>query len=200
MTYYLFSLLILNVHMDLQTPHSKFCYPQGSRTYWLRTTEKDKFMIDDTAEGLGHICWSSIAFILMTLPLSSWNSALYFVYWKYFLHKLQQVGYGFHHGKEKKQFFMLKSKLHLEWTLVQQGEKSFQIQDAPVLLLHAMIFHSLSMCCMTLPTSVTCVFNNKWKQKDVLHLSLAVSLYIINQQANKNLPIKLLLAAQSTAT
>lgn len=102
--------------------------------------------------------------------------------------------------KKKKQFFMLKSKLHLEWTLVQQGEKSFQIQDAPVLLLHAMIFHSLSMCCMTLPTSVTCVFNNKWKQKDVLHLSLAVSLYIINQQANKNLPIKLLLAAQSTAT
>lgn len=29
MTYYLFSLPILNVHMDLQTPHNKFCYPLG---------------------------------------------------------------------------------------------------------------------------------------------------------------------------
>lgn len=52
-------------------------------------------MIDDSEEDLGHICGSSIAFIIMTLTLSSWNSARLFVYWKYFLYKLQQISYDF---------------------------------------------------------------------------------------------------------
>ena len=56
MTYYLFSLPRLNVNVDLQTPHNKFCYPQGSKTYCLKSTEQDRLMIDDNEEGLGHIC------------------------------------------------------------------------------------------------------------------------------------------------
>lgn len=57
---------MLNVHVDLQTPHNKSCYPQGPETYCLGSMEQDRLMIDDNEEGLGHICWPSTAFISMT--------------------------------------------------------------------------------------------------------------------------------------
>lgn len=53
--------------MDLQTLPINSAAPGGSKTYWLGTEEQDRLMIDDNELGLGHICWSSIAFIIPTL-------------------------------------------------------------------------------------------------------------------------------------
>lgn len=70
--------------------------------------------------------------------------------------------------------------------------------SSPITVNTTLFLNSLSTCFMTLHNFVTDIFNNKQKQKDFLHPSLAVSLSIAIQQANKNLPM-LLLAIQSIA-
>lgn len=159
LTYCLFSLFMLNVHMDLQTLPINSAPPGGVQDLlvgnWGTGQAYDWWQwVGPGAHLLGFHCFyhpDPQHFLSETLHSALFTGNVFCINFN----KLVMTS---HSGNIF--FFRLKSGLHLEWTCAQVGEKSFSTQDAaPVLLFSPMIIYSLSICCMTLSSFVTYVFN-----------------------------------------
>lgn len=152
MTCYLFSLPILNVHMDLQALPINSATPGGSRpTGWEPSNRTGLWLMTmRRARGTS----AGLPLLLSSRPsaLSFWNSALCFVYWKYFLYKLQQVGYDF---PQWKLFFHTKKWTALWMDTCTAGRKIIFNSRGTISSNASNNSYSLSICCMILSTFVT---------------------------------------------